>query len=728
MRFYTALLGRRPRVRDVAAAGVVLAVVYYAYYRVYTAVHHAAAPGRLDLLVALAAAGVLGYIAYREGLDPYRLRFSSSLGFLAIYGGLAVGLIVLLGLTGAAGAFAVALTPLIAATTAARLSGRGGGSREAGSRDPLILGFAGFSLAYLLLFLLAPLALLLGYSFLTPHGIGLDWFKSILNDPTYVNPAGVPGDRAIVILSTPTGKEVIIKGRDHGIILNSLINSTIVTIATTILGTAIAAVMSRYSFPGKEAFKVLVLIPMLVTPFINAYAIKTLVGHGGLISLVTWRLFHFRLQVTGLAGVSLAQIMAFYPIVYLNAYASFANVDPTMEEQAESLGARGLRLFFDVTLPLALPGIMAGSTLVFIYSLEDLGAPIVFQQMNMMSPTIFHMLLTEYGSVMPEIAALGVIMLLIALTGFLAAKSFVGLRPYAMLRERIGERAPRRLGWRGLLVMYLVVLPIILFTAYPQIAVALIAFKAMAPYAFKFQLGQATLHYMKVLFSDPDVARYLRNTFTYATVATGIIAVLALATAYAAARGRGAVLEALDAIATLPLAIPGLVVAVGYFIFFGWLAQALHVEAVDPVNPNFVAAIPIIIAFSVRKLPFAARAAYAGLQQLNVSLEEAAMSLGAGRLQVLKSIVLPLVGVSLLAGSMISFIYCATEVSVSVTIGNLNPTYSPMTAYMLNQFVGGTAGNIPIVAAMGVVLMLVQLAAILTVNTLLKQRYSFIGI
>jgi iron(III) transport system permease protein len=727
MGFYQALLRRRPRMTDVLVAGLLLGALYYAYYEYHV---HAGLgrPGRLDLLLALIIASLLGAAAEREGLDPYRLRFSSSLGFITIYGGLAVLLVLMLGLTGIAGAVAVALSPLIAAVASARMRSRGGGREAGGARDPLIIGFASFSLTYLLLFLLVPLGLLLGYSFLTPHGIGIDWFKSILDNPTYVNPGGVPGDTAVTILKTPTGLEVIIDGRDHGIILNSLINSTIVTIATTILGTAIAAIMYRYEFPGKGAFRVLVLIPMLVTPFINAYAIKTLVGHGGLISLITEHLFHFRLQITGLAGVTLAQIMAFYPIVYLNAYASFANIDPSMEEQAESLGARGFKVFTSILLPLALPGIMAGATLVFIYSLEDLGAPIVFQQMNMMSPTIYHMLLTEYGTVMPEIAALGVIMLTVALTGFLAAKSYVGLRPYAMLRERIGERAPRRLGWRGLLVMYLVVLPVILFTAYPQIAVALIAFKLMPAYAFKIQLHGATLHYMKVLFADPDVSRYLRNTFIYATAATSIIVVLALMTAYAAARGKGAILEALDAIATLPLAIPGLVIAVGYFIFFGWLAQALHVEAIDPVNPSFVAAIPIIIAFSVRKLPFAARAAYAGLQQLNVSLEEAAMSLGAGRWRVLRSIVLPLVGVSLLAGAMISFIYCATEVSVSVTIGNLNPSYRPMTAYMLNQFVGGTAGNIPIVAAMGVVLMLVQLAAILTVTAVLKQRFSFIGI
>jgi iron(III) transport system permease protein len=719
MGLYTGIHGsRRPRLVDLAVAGLAVAIAY------------AAVPswhGRLGLLAAVTVASALGVEAYREGLDPYRLRFSMGLGFMAIYGGLYIGLALFLGLTGASGAAAVALSPFVAAVAAARLSHREQAVSGVGVSDRLILGFAGFSTAYLTLFLLIPLGLLLAYSLYTTHGLGFDWFIDIVNNPDYVNPSGVPGDKAVTVFHDV--HLVIIDGRNYGIILNSLINSTIVTIATTVLGTLVAAVMARYDFPGKTVFRVLVLIPMLVTPFINAYAIKTLMGPGGLLGMVTRKLFGYRVEITGFAGVTLAEIMAFYPIVYLNAFASFVNIDPSMEEQAENLGARGFRKFLTVTLPLALPGIMAGSTLVFIYSLEDLGAPIVFQQWDMMSPTIYHMLLTQYGQVMPEIAALGVILLSVALTGFLSVKSFVGLRQYAMTRQRVGGGGPRRLGWKGVAAVYLGILPLVLITAYPQIAVALIAFNAMAPYAFKLQLGSATLEYMEALFRDPDIFVYIKNTFIYASIATAIILVLALTTAYAAARGRRRVLQVLDAIATLPLAVPGLVVAVGYFLLFSWLAGRLGVEWLDPTNAvSFVAAVPIIIAFSVRKLPFAARAAYAGLQQLSVSLEEAAMNLGASRARVLATIVLPLVGLSLFAGAMISFIYCATEVSVSVTLGNINEKYAPMTAYMLNQFVGGSAGNIPIVASMGVLLMLIQLTVLASVTLALKQRYSFIGL
>ncbi|MEB3852096.1 MAG: ABC transporter permease subunit, partial [Desulfurococcales archaeon] len=460
------LAGRKLRLSHLLLAGALTAAAYLALL---------SNSGRPGLAAALAASAAVGIAGYALGLDRYRLRFSMSLGFLSIYGGLYVALALILGLSGAPGALAVLLTPVIAAVAAARLTSRGGGESGVGVGDRLILGFAGFSASYLSVFLVVPLGLLLVYSFYTPHGLGLDWFRDILTSPVYVNPRGVPGDRAVAVYHR-VGL-VVVDGKSYGAVLNSLINSTIVTAAATLLGTLVAAVMARYDFPGKNAFRILVLIPMLVTPFINAYAIKTLLGPSGLLAIVSQKLTGYKVEITGLAGVTVAQIMAFYPIVYLNAYASFLNVDPSMEEQAENLGARGLRMFFNVTLPLALPGIMAGSTLVFIYSLEDLGAPIVFQQWNMISPKIYHLLLTQYGGVMPEIAALGVILLGIAATGFLAAKSFVGLRQYAMTRQRIGERKPRRLGWRGLLAVYLGMLPLVLLTAYPQIAVALIAFR-----------------------------------------------------------------------------------------------------------------------------------------------------------------------------------------------------------------------------------------------------------
>ncbi len=721
---YKLLLKRPPTIADVVFYGIASSIIYYAlYYSGYTDTYVLASFVLLGLS--------LGVLAVIEGLDKYKLVYSLSTGFILIYGILYIALVVLLGLTGIPGAFSVVLSAVVGAILSARLAGKRPSLvsgvirvKMLGATDKVIGFFTGFSLVYLVLFLVIPLIIMFGYSIVGPEGVNFYWFKYILTDPKYVNPEGYSGYKAILSV----GDAVLVKGKSYGIILNSLINSSIVTVGATILGVTVATIMTRYEFPGKGLLRIIVLIPMLVTPFVNAYVIKVLVGPEGLLGSITKALLGKRIIIDGYAGVTLTQIMAFYPIVYLNALASFANIDPSLEEQAESLGARGRRLFFNITLPLALPGIMAGSTLVFIYSLEDLGAPIVFSVYDMMSPQIYYKLLTYYGGVMPEVAALGVILLGIAAVSFLAAKNFVGMRQYAMLRQQIGERKTRKLGPLGLALVYLVVFPVVIFTAMPQIGVALMAFNILPISRFELRLDQATLDYFKSLFADPALSRHVANTLIYASLATLIIAFLALAIAYAASRSRGTAAQILDTLATLPLAVPGLVVAVGYFALFGWLSDITHLYQIDPANPQYLAIIPIVIAFSVRKLPFAARAAYAGMLQLSESLEEASMNLGAGRLRTLFSIVLPLIGLSILAGSMISFIYCATEVSVSVTLGNVNEEYRPMTAYMLNQFMGGSAGNYPIVASMGLLLIIIQLAAIITVTTMLKQRFSFIGI
>jgi len=723
---YRLVLGRPPTFRDVVFFGGLVSILYYILFNSgYTS---------FDTLVALVLlGGILGALSISEGLDRHRLLYSLSMGFLLIYGLLYVAIVILLKLRGVPGAVSIAIATVLGALIAARLPEgpsflgiikRRRIGRIKGIPDKVIGFFTGFSLAYLLVFLVVPLIIMFGYSVISPKGLDIYWFKYILSDPKYVNPSGFRGYRVIV----EVGDSVFIKGKSFGIILNSLINSSIVTVGATLLGVAIAAVMSKYEFPGKNIMRLIVLVPMLVTPFVNAYVIKVLVGPEGLLGMITSHIIGKKIIIEKYAGVTLTQIMAFYPIVYLNALASFANIDPSLEEQAESLGARGRKLFTNITLPLALPGIMAGSTLVFIYSLEDLGAPIVFSVYDMMSPQIYYKLITFYGGVMPEVAALGVILLGIAAVSFIAAKNFVGMRQYAMLRQRLGEKKARRPGPLGLALIYLVALPIVIFTAMPQIGVALMAFNILPISRFDIRLDQATTEYFKLLFADPNLSGHVTNTLVYATLATAIIAFLALAIAYSASRSRGSASQILDTLATLPLAVPGLVLAVGYFALFGWISDVTGFNNIDPANPQYLAIIPIVIAFSVRKLPFAARAAYAGMLQLNESLEEASMNLGAGRARTLFTIVLPLIGISILAGSMISFIYCATEVSVSVTLGNVNEEYRPMTAYMLNQFTGGSAGNYPIVASMGLLLILIQLAAIITVTTMLKQKFSFIGI
>lgn len=593
--------------------------------------------------------------------------------------------------------------------------------------DKILITFMLISSLILIIFLIMPLLMMLIHAFNVPEGYPpYHWFNEIFSSKRYVR-TPLPIERAWYPIQLRDMKIIRITGLNYGVLVNSLINSAIVTSVATILGIIVAFVLARYRFPGKTFIRILAIIPLFVTPFINAYAIKNIFSAHGPLSWITLRLFGFGIEIDKLAGVALAQIMAFYPIVYLNAYSSFMNIDPSTEEQAENLGAKGLKLFFTVTLPLALPGIAAGSVIVFIFSLEDLGAPIVFQERNLISYQIFSSLVGETGMVTPEIAALGFILLGLAVAGFIAVRSYVGMRAYAMV-SRGGRWSSRErpLGWKGYLVVYLLLLPLIFFTALPQITVVLMAFNIIPPYGYFIQLDKATLEYFTGIFTMPDIARYIRNTITYATMATALALLVSILATYAINRAKiKFVTSALDTLMTIPLAIPGLVIALGYYYFYSTFFRG---TVLDPAaGTAFQVWIVLVIAYSIRKLPFVARSIYAGFQQVHEALEEAALNLGAKRLRVLATIALPLIILNIASGALIGFIYISTEVSTSVTLGSLNVAQAPMTQFMMQIYKGGTAEGVQYVASMGVLLILMQLLAVSIITLVFKQRYAFIG-
>ncbi len=589
--------------------------------------------------------------------------------------------------------------------------------------DATLLAQLALSVALLLLLLVAPL---LSVAYVAAQYNPLLLFA----DPTFAS-ASPRGQLLYVYRGPFRGREVTIVrivGASYGAIVNSLVVASVVTLAASALGTATAFAFARYSFPGKGALRVLATLPLLQTPFINSFVVRKLFDWRD--GVLSWLLCDVlgapvRVGVEGLAGVAAAQILTFFPIVYLNVYASMVNIDPSLEEQAENLGARGLRLFLTVTLPLSLPGLAAGAALVFIFSLEDVGAPIVFNEQRLISYQIFSRFVeATTGSLSPAAAGLALLLLALALGAFAGIRRYVALRQYAML-SRGGRWKPRvrRLGPLGLAAVYLGLLPLLLLAAFPQLGVFAYAlserWRGALPEGF-------TLEHMLDIVRDPVASRAVYNSLTYSLSALAIILVLGVSAPYVIARARIRGLELLDLLVTSPVAIPGLVLAVGYFYFF---SSAFRGSPLDPIAGG--PSLALALAYSVRRLPFTARAVFAGLQQVHVALEEASMNLGAGRLRTLVSIVIPLIGLNLLSGALVSFVYCMSETSASVTLGGLGGVgvghKAPITFIMMDYLANRVDGP-HIAAALGVLLISLQLATIVVVNVVLKQRYAYIGV
>jgi ABC-type Fe3+ transport system permease subunit len=234
-----------------------------------------------------------------------------------------------------------------------------------------------------------------------------------------------------------------------------------------------------------------------------------------------------------------------------------------------------------------------------------------------------------------------------------------------------------------------------------------------------------TLKYIKQMLLTPDVRRYIINSLLYASAAVVLIILLSITSSYATSRFKGSLTPVLESTVILPMAVPGIVVAMGYFYFFHLVFPG---TPIDPINPRgFNPAYVLILAYSVRRLPFAARSVYAGLQQVHVSLDEASMNLGASRWKTLTSIILPLISLNVFGGAMLSFVYAMSETSVGITLGSLNMAKAPITAFM-KEIMLSAVGSVNIAAALGVLLITVQILSILLVNIITKQRYSFIGL
>ncbi|RLF06725.1 MAG: iron ABC transporter permease [Thermoprotei archaeon] len=588
--------------------------------------------------------------------------------------------------------------------------------------DPVLATQLLLPTAVLSLFLIAPL-LLVAYV-ATQYSI-LD----VLSDPTYfsLKPRGSP---VLILRTFFRGREVtIVKivGVSFGAVINSLINAVIVTVGATVLGVTVAFVFARYEFPGKTALRILATMPLLLTPFINVFVIRKLFDwRDGIISWLICDVIGLplRLGIDSIAGVAVAQVMTFFPLVYLNVYSSMVNIDPSLEEQAENLGARGFRLFRTVTLPLSLPGLAAGAALVFIFSLEDVAAPIVFNEKRFISYQVFSKFIeATTGQLSPIAAILALILLSLALTIFASIRRYVTLRQYAML-SRGGRWKPRtrRPGVKGLMVIYLVLTPLLMFLAFPQLGVIVYALSER----WTGPLPQGlTLKNLWSIVGDPLVSRAVVNSLTYSLSSLALIVLLGVSASYVIARARLPGVELLDLLVTSPVAIPGLVIAVGYFYFFTTFFRG---TLLDPIvsGPSLL----LMLAYSVRRLPFTARAVFAGLQQVHIALEEASLNLGAGRLRTLISIVIPLISLNLLSGALVSFVYCMSETSTSITLGGLGGVgeshQAPITFIMLDYL--NRVGGPHIVASLGVLLISLQLLVITLVNVVFKQRYAYVGV
>jgi iron(III) transport system permease protein len=479
---------------------------------------------------------------------------------------------------------------------------------------------------------------------------------------------------------------------------NSIYVAGMTVVVASLIAVPLATILARFHFRGAALIHTLGVVPLVMPPFVGAVAMQLIYGRNGTINLLLNDWFGFRIPfMEGLNGVIFVEALHYFPFILLNLSASLSNIDSSMEESAQNLGAHGFTLFRRIVFPLALPGYVAGAALVFVKVFDDLATPLLLNVTNMLAPQAY-LKITSVGIADPMGYVISVIMICCSLGAMLLSALMLRGRDFATTQRGGGGLSRRHLG-RGSTAL-----------AIAFVVVALLV--SLSPHVGIFLLSIATVWSFAVLPDAYTLAHYstvyrealplIGNTVLYCGLAGLIDVVLGAALAYIVLRTRLPGRRLVEQVAMSAVAIPGLVLGIGLL--------RTYYDVKLPFSDQSLATFwfMLVIAYAVRRLPYALSAASAAIQQLHISLEEAAENLGARKLGVLSRIVVPLMTGGLLAGFVTSFATAAVELSATLLLVAQAPD-SPL-SYGIYVYMQSAAGRGP-GAALGVIAVVVVATA-----------------
>jgi iron(III) transport system permease protein len=473
---------------------------------------------------------------------------------------------------------------------------------------------------------------------------------------------------------------------------------------------------SRFEFKGAVIIQSLGIIPLIMPPFVGAVAMLMLFGRNGSVNLLLDEWFGFTIPfMEGLNGVIFVQSIHYFPFILINLSAALQNIDRSMEESAQNLGCSGMRLFRRIVLPLAMPGYIAGASLVFLKVFDDLGTPLLLNVNNMLAPQAY-LRIASIGIKDPMGYVISVILVIIALGSMWLAMLTLKGKEYATVQKGGGGLAKRRMRSGEKFFAWMVVLVIMGLVLAPHFGLTLLSFGSIWSYSVLPDAFTFT-HFARIFKETPE---YMTNTVLYSLLAGVIDVVLGTAIAYIVLRTKLIGRQWLDYIAMAAVAIPGLVIGIGYLrTFYGYQVPWLE-------NQSFATWwMAIVIALAIRRLPYALRACTAALQQVSVALEESAENLGAGKLSTVRKIVVPLMAGGILAGFVTSFATAAVELGMTLMLVSKNSD-GPLSygIYVYMQSAAGRGAG----AALGLVAVLVVGLCTLLSYVAVERRRKKLGI
>ncbi|WP_171208533.1 MULTISPECIES: iron ABC transporter permease [unclassified Ruegeria] len=492
-------------------------------------------------------------------------------------------------------------------------------------------------------------------------------------------------------------------GAKCGAAWNSLFLAILVGLITTVLGLCFALVVTRSGFRFKRGMRALTVLPIITPPFVIGLALILLFGLSGSVTVFFADLFGVQPSrwLYGMPGVLIAQTLAFTPIAFLVLIGVVEGVSPSMEEAAQTLRANRWQTFQTVSLPLMRPGLANAFLLGFIESMADFGNPLVLGgNFDVLSTEIFFAIVgAQYDQ--GRAAVLAMVLLFFTLSAFYAQRAWLGKKSYTTVSGK-GDAGVHPLMPNGLAIPVLAIASIwALFTA---VVYGMIIYGSVVE-LWGVNNTLTFKHYVtafSVRFEEEGIRwtgaawDSFWTTISIAAIAAPLTAAVGLVTAYLLTRQNFAGKNAFEFGTMLSFAIPGTVIGVSYILAFN----------VPPIEITGTGVI-LVISFIFRNMPVGVRAGIASMSQLDSSLDESSLTLGANSWQTFRRVILPLLKPAILAALVYSFVRAMTAISAVIFL--VSAEYDMATSYIIGRVENNDYG---LAIAYSTTLIFVMLAAV----------------
>jgi iron(III) transport system permease protein len=469
-------------------------------------------------------------------------------------------------------------------------------------------------------------------------------------------------------------KEFFSKSYYYDTIGNSFKVSLAVTIASLLLGIPFSYFYTFFNLKGRKVIFVLCLLSTLSAPFIGAYAWILLFGNSGLLTTFLKSIGITNVTIYGFDGIVLVLTLKMFPLVVIYMNGAFRKIDKSLMEAAEGMGCKGVNRFFQVIMSLTMPTILAAALLVFMRAFADFGTPVLIGQGYQTFPVlIYNSYLSENGSNFHLAAAISVIAIIVTGVIFLIQKFATNKFRFTMNALHPIETKKAK-GLSGFL-MHTYCYLLLAIALLPQAYIINMSFRNYNSSILR--PGYSMNNYKKAI--EKMLLNSISNTIVISIVTLAVIIVVSVLIAYLVVRRNNILNNVIDTISMLPYIMPGAVIGIALVIAFNK----------KPFNLTGTMVI-MIIALIIRRLPFTSRSATAAMMNTPISVEEAAISLGASKVKTLMRIIFPMISTGVVSGAVLSWVSIITEMSSGVILYNNRSVTLTVSTY--NAIVRGTFG------------------------------------